>query len=132
MDWDLPDGRWQFARYLVNGVAATLVHYGVLVLLVEVGNFSSASLANLVAAFAGITFSFIGSRHFVFRAQHGDWRLQFRRFVLLYAILAAGHAAVLFVWSDQLGYDFRFGFVLATGLQMLTSFLANKLVVFGS
>jgi putative flippase GtrA len=130
MDWYLPESRWQFARYLVNGVAATLVHYGVLTLLVEVVRLPSAGLANLLAAMVGIMASFIGSRYFVFRAQHGDWRSQAQRFAVVYAILAVVHAAVLFLWTDQLGYDFRIGFVLATGLQMTISFLANKLLVF--
>jgi putative flippase GtrA len=130
MDWYLPESRWQFARYLVNGVAATLVHYGVLTLLVEVVRVPSAGLANFLAAIVGIMASFIGSRYFVFRAQDGDWRSQAQRFAVVYAILAVVHAAVLFAWTDQLGYDFRIGFGLATGLQMTISFLANKLLVF--
>jgi putative flippase GtrA len=132
MDLYLPESRWQFARYLVNGAAATLVHYGVLALLMEVARLPSAGLANLLAATVGITTSFIGSRCFVFRAGRGDWRSQAQRFAVVYAILAVMHAAVLFVWTDQLGLDFRIGFLLATGLQMTISFLANKLLVFSS
>ena len=46
-----------FARYVVNGVVATLVHYGVLVLLLQVAGVSSAGLASLAAAAGGIACS---------------------------------------------------------------------------
>jgi putative flippase GtrA len=130
MDRVLADTRWQFARYVANGTAATLVHYGVLVLLLDVAGFRSAGAANLVAAIVGITFSFMGSRYFVFDARHGEWRHQFRRFVVVYSTLALVHASVLLFWTDQFGYDFRIGFVLATGLQVMISFIANRFLVF--
>jgi len=130
MEGTLANARWQFARYVANGVAATLVHYGVLVLLLEVIGFRSAGGANFAAAVVGITFSFLGSRYFVFDASHGDWRRQFWRFFLVYAILALAHAGVLLVWTDWFGYDFRMGFLLATGLQVMISFIANRTLVF--
>jgi putative flippase GtrA len=130
MERVLADSRRLFARYVVNGAAATIVHYGVLVLELDVAGFRSAGAANLLAAIMGIAFSFIGSRYFVFDARNGDWRHQFWRFVAVYAILAFMHASVLFIWTDQFGYDFRIGFIVATGLQMMISFIANRFLVF--
>ncbi|MEW9834469.1 GtrA family protein [Mesorhizobium marinum] len=130
MDRPRADARRQFARYLANGIAATAAHYSVLVFLLEVVGVPSAGAANFVAAVVGITVSFLGSRYFVFEAGDGDWSGQLWRFVLIYAMLAVLHAGVLFVWTDRLGYDFRIGFLIATGLQVMISFVANRTLVF--
>jgi len=45
-------------------------------------------------------------------------------------VIALLHATVMYVWADRLGFDYRIGFVLATGMQMAFSFMANKLLVF--
>ena len=57
----------QVARYIVNGLFATAVHYGVLTFCLTVLQLPSAGVANLIAAVFGITASFFGSRYFVFR-----------------------------------------------------------------
>ncbi len=74
--------------------------------------------------------SFLGSRYFVFRGQQGSVVKQGSLFLLVYAAIAVLHALVMYVWADRLGYDYRIGFLLATGMQMAFSFLANKFVVF--
>lgn len=120
----------QLVRYLVNGVLATVVHYGVLRFNIEVLQITPAALANGIAALFGITTSFLGSRYFVFRGREGSLARQGVLFLLVYAAIALLHALVMYVWADRLGHDYRVGFVLATGMQMAFSFLANKLVVF--
>ena len=58
------------ARYIVNGLVATAVHFAILTFNLEVVHMASAGLANFVAALCAISVSFMGSRHFVFRAAH--------------------------------------------------------------
>jgi putative flippase GtrA len=120
----------QIARYVVNGLAATAVHYGVLSICIEVLKFPSAGLSNLVAACFGITASFFGSRHFVFRRPDEAIGQQAARFGMLYAGIAVLHALVLALWTDWLGRDYRWGFFLATGLQVALSYWGNKRLVF--
>lgn len=120
----------QLVRYLINGVVATAVHYGVLQFNIEVLHVQLASVANAIAAVFGITVSFIGSRYFVFRGQQSSVVRQGAHFVLVYVLIALLHAAVMYVWADYLGMDYRIGFLLATGMQMVLSFLANKFLVF--
>ncbi|WP_367381297.1 GtrA family protein [Stenotrophomonas cyclobalanopsidis] len=120
----------QVVRYLINGVVATAVHYGVLQFNIEVLYVQLASVANAIAAVFGITVSFIGSRYFVFRGQQSSVVRQGAHFVLVYVLIALLHAAVMYVWADYLGMDYRIGFLLATGMQMVLSFLANKFLVF--
>jgi putative flippase GtrA len=120
----------QAARYIVNGIAATAVHYAVLQFNLGVLHIPYAGLANLIAAGFGITTSFLGSRYFVFRAHAGSFRCQFARFGLLYACIALLHGSVLWVWTDLNQLDFRVGFLIATALQVVLSFWGNKVLVF--
>lgn len=120
----------QVVRYLINGVVATVVHYGVLQFNIEVLNIQLASVANAIAAVFGITVSFIGSRYFVFRGQQSSVVKQGAHFIMVYVLIALLHATVMYVWADYLGMDYRIGFLLATGMQMVLSFLANKFLVF--
>lgn len=120
----------QLIRYLINGVIATLAHYGVLRFNIEVLNIPLAGVANAIAAVFGIAVSFFGSRYFVFRGQQGSVVKQGSMFIAVYACIALLHALVMYVWTDRLGYDYRIGFLLATGMQMAFSFLANKFLVF--
>ena len=52
------------------------------------------------------------------------------RFSGLYGAIALLHGAVLLVWSDYFGLDYRAGFLLATVLQVSLSYLGNKFLVF--
>ena len=120
----------QAARYILNGLVATAVHYGVLSFCLEVLKLPSAGLANLVAAAFGITVSFVGSRYFVFRRPDEPIGQQAARFGALYAAIACLHALVLALWTDYFGFDYRWGFLLATGLQVVLSYWGNKALVF--
>jgi putative flippase GtrA len=125
-----PATRGQFFRYVVNGLLATGVHFTVLTINLEVLQLAYAGVANLIAAAFGIAASFIGSRYFVFAGRGAPLLPQAAKFALLYAAIAALHGAVLFGWTDRLKFDYRIGFLIATGLQMLLSFYGNKLLVF--
>lgn len=122
--------RSQVVRYLINGVIATAVHYGILKFNIEVLHIPLAGVANAIAAVFGITVSFLGSRYFVFPGRPGSVARQGMLFIAVYAAIALLHALVMYVWSDWLGNDYRIGFLLATGMQMVFSFLANKFLVF--
>ena len=117
-------------RYLVNGLAATGVHFGTLVFNLHVLQVPSAGLANMLAAVAGITTSFFGSRYFVFAAGDKPVMKQAARFVSLYASIAILHGVVLFGWTDLLRFDYRLGFLIATALQVAMSYCGNKTLVF--
>jgi putative flippase GtrA len=120
----------QFFRYVLNGIVATLVHFGVLILNIEVFDWKSAGLSNLVASVFGIATSFVGSRYFVFAGSAVGVKTQLWRFLTLYALLAAMHGLFMYVWTDRFEFNYLIGFVLATGIQVLSSYFGNKLVVF--
>lgn len=120
----------EILRYGINGIVATAVHYAVLIFNLEMLSLSSAGLANMVAALFGISTSFIGSRYFVFRKTDESILPQAAKFGGLYIAFAVVHGAVLFIWTDRLGYDYRLGFILATAFQITGSYLGNRFLVF--
>lgn len=121
----------ELTRFVVNGLAATAVHFGVLTFNLKVLGFGSAGLANVCAAVFGITASFLGSRFYVFAASSRQpWLPQAVKFSGLYGAIALLHGLVLWLWTDRLGLDYRLGFVIATGLQVTLSYLGNKFLVF--
>lgn len=120
----------QLIRFVINGLAATAVHYGVLHVCIEMLHVPLAALANGVAAVFGITASFLGNRYFVFQGQTTSAVRQGSMFLMVYATIALLHTLLMFAWADWLGLDYRIGFVLITGVQMVLSFLINKFVVF--
>lgn len=120
----------ELGRYLVNGLLATAIHYGVLSFNIKVLGMPSAGMANFFAAWFGIAASFIGSRFFVFRKRSTPWGPQAIRFLALYASIACLHGLLLFVWTDVFQLNYSVGFLLATVLQTLLSYVGNKLLVF--
>ena len=120
----------QSVRYLINGLAATAVHFAVLTFNLQVLGWGSAGVANLVAAVFGIAASFLGSRYFVFRGSVEPLSKQIYRFIFLYAAIALLHGALMYVWADHYRLNYIAGFVVATGMQVLCSYWGNKRMVF--
>ena len=120
----------QSVRYLINGLAATAVHFAVLTFNLTVLGWRSAGIANLVAAVFGITASFLGSRYFVFQGSTEPLFKQVYRFIFLYAAIALLHGALMYVWADHYNLNYIAGFIVATGMQVLCSYWGNKRMVF--
>lgn len=117
-------------RYLINGVFATLVNYGILNFNMLILDMKSAGIANFIAAIFGIVTSFMGSRYFVYKNHTNTATSQIVRFLLLYGFIAVLSGFVLYVWSDLYGMSYQIGFVIATFVQMFFSYFGNKVLVF--
>ena len=120
----------EIVKYIINGLFATIIHYVILTVNMEIIGFKSAGLANFVAAFFGIFSSFMGNRYFVFKAIDRPFLKQSVAFILLYSFIAIIHGAILYVWTDLYYLDYRIGFVIASVVQFILSFSGNKLFVF--
>lgn len=120
----------EIVKYIINGLLATIIHYVILTVNMEIIGFKSAGLANFVAAFFGIFSSFMGNRYFVFKAIDKPFLKQSIVFILLYSLIAIIHGAILYVWTDLYYLDYRIGFVIASVVQFILSFSGNKLFVF--
>jgi len=120
----------EIVRYILNGIVATLVHYGLLNFNILVLGIAPVGLANFIAALFGIITSFIGSRYFVYKTHTNSLFDQIFNFYILYLCIAVLHGFVLYVWTDRYGLNYHLGFVCASILQVLLSYLGNKLLVF--
>jgi putative flippase GtrA len=69
-------------------------------------------------------------RHFVFRSITQSILQQAIWFLPLYAGLAIMHGVLLFAWTDLFSFDYRLGFLIAVGLQVIIGYIANKRLVF--
>jgi putative flippase GtrA len=120
----------ELVRYGINGVVATGAHFATLTFNLEVLGFASAGWANFCAAFVGIGVSFLGSRYFVYPRTGQTFLAEAMRFAGLYGAIAVLHGLVLSGWTDWLRLDYRWGFLIATGMQVSLSYLGNKFLVF--
>lgn len=120
----------EIIRYILNGLLATGVHYGILNFNIHIVGFQSYGIANFIAAIFGITCSFLGSRYFVYKGHTNSLKSQILRFGLLYTFLALLHGFVLYIWSDMYNLSYHIGFLLATFLQISLSYIGNKVLVF--
>lgn len=102
----------------------------VLVLLMDTAGFRSAGLANALAACFGISTAFLGNKYLVFESAKGGVCRQGFRFGLLYASMACLHGGILLIWSDIGKLDYRAGFIMATGMQVIINYWGSKLLVF--
>lgn len=120
----------ELLRYGINGMVATVVHFAVLSLNLNVLGFQSAAAANVLAAVFGIAASFMGSRYFVFPQTGETIITQAIKFSGLYGFIALLHGLTLLVWTDWYGLDYRLGFLIATVVQISLSYFGNKFLVF--
>jgi putative flippase GtrA len=120
----------QPSRFVLNGLIATAVHYGVLVLCLQGLGLASAGIANTLAAGVGVTVSFLGSRHFVFRRSDTPLLGQMSRFWLLYVALALIQGGWLFLWTDLARLDYRVGFLVGILFQAIGSYVGGSRWVF--
>jgi putative flippase GtrA len=117
-------------RYIINGLFATSIHYIALTINIEIYDMKSAGIANFIAALFGISISFLGNRYYVFRSRNKPLVNQSIMFFGLYTLISLIHGAVVYLWTDLQGFDYRLGFIIASVIQFIISYLGNKLLVF--
>ena len=116
-------------RFVLNGLFATAVHYGVLAGLIEGAGMASAALANALAAVCGIAVSYVGNRGFVLRSR-APHRRAGARFLGCYAAVVSLHGGAMALWADIGGLDYRIGFLLFTAAAAVLTYLLNRFFVF--
>ncbi len=120
----------ELSRYILNGCIATIFHYIMLSFSIEILELHSAGIANLIASFLAINFSYVGNRCFVFRPTYEPILKQYYKFLYFYGVIAAINGSLFFIWTDYLGFDYKVGFLLALMLQVILGYFINKKIVF--
>lgn len=119
----------RLARYAVVGGAATVVHYALLVLLVEAAHWP-AWLAAGLGAIVGAQVAYLGNRRYTFEHRGAIARSwpRFQGTALAGALLGMALVAL----AQRLGWHYLVGQVLATGVVMLVTFAINRRWTFRS
>jgi putative flippase GtrA len=117
----------QFSRFLAVGVAATAVHYGVLIALVEAWG-TDPVLATTAGFVAAVLLSYVLNRRYTFDREpaFGSGLLKYYGAVSMGLVLNAGVMAVLTRW----GAHYLLAQVAASAVALVWNFLAARLIVF--
>ena len=118
-----PPVPWRFARYASVGIVGTTAHYVVLIGLVQ-GSGLHPVPASTAGAVLGTLVNYALNYHFTFNSSRSH-RRAFPRFVAVAGVGVLINAAVLALSIDALGLNYLVGQVIATGVVLLTGFLAN-------
>lgn len=114
-----------FARYTFTGGAATAVHFGVLLLLVEAVHVA-AGWAAAIGAVAGAAMAYLGNRRFVFAESRTSHRHALPRFLTVAALGAALSGLVVWLGGAALGVHYLAAQVVATALVLVLTYRLNR------
>jgi putative flippase GtrA len=118
-----------FARFTINGLVATCVHYVAMVFAIHVLGILWYSLAYAFAFLFAVVTSFWGNKRFVFKnTQVQDF--QFVRFVSLYVTLLFITSLTMWAVSDYGGFHYNVGFIIALMLQFIGGYLGSRYLIF--
>ena len=128
-DRSFPDGAMnplarQFAAFSGVGVVAAVVHYSVLIGLVESGSAEPVP-ANLAAYLAGGVVSYALNRRYAFRSDRAHAEATWR-FAVVAGIGFLLTGLFTHLLHDRLGAPYVLAALMTTGVVMLWSFAANR------
>jgi putative flippase GtrA len=117
----------QLSRFLAVGFAATVVHYGILVALVEAWHVHPV-WATSIGFVTAVLLSYVLNRRFTFDREpaFAPGLLQYYAAVSMGLVLNAGVMAALTAW----GAHYLLAQVVATTVAFVWNFLAARLIVF--
>lgn len=132
----------QFLKYVVIGVSGALVDFGLLFIQIYILKFNpffqvhigafeiNISGANAISAFTAIVFSFIFQRSWAFKAKDGAVMGQVYRYIGAVTFTYI-YTNILFGFLVQnIGITEMLSKLLVTFIQMVTSYLLYKFIVF--
>ena len=119
----------QFSRFLAVGAVTTIVHYGVLIALVEALG-AHPVLATTAGFLVAALLSYVLNRRYTFDHEpaFGAGLLKYYAALSIGLLLNAGVMAALTQW----GVHYVLAQVVATGVALVWNFTAARLVVFRS
>lgn len=117
----------QFSRFLAVGVATTIVHYGVLIALVEAWDVHPV-LGTTAGFIAAVFLSYLLNRQYTFdtRPTFGSGLLKYYASVSMGLVINAGLMALLTGW----GANYIFAQIIASGAALVWNFIAARFLVF--
>ena len=121
----------QISAFLIVGSLATIVHYGLMISLVE-GQGWTYLPATLIGFLGGATVSYLLNRRHTYSRQmrrhsEASWRF------LIVATTGFGLTFVSgYIFVNLLGFPYIFGQMITTGIVLVWNFTANRIWTFKS
>lgn len=119
----------QFSRFFGVGVVAAVVHYGLLIALVELARIAVVP-ATLFGYVAGGVASYILNRRLTYTTTRGHVAAGWR-FALVAGVGFLITGAIMHVFVDRLGAPYLPAQLVTTGIVLIWSFFAHKWFSFG-
>jgi|CXWL01.1.fsa_nt_gi putative flippase GtrA len=117
----------QIVRFALVGVAATAVHFAVLIALVELAGLGPVA-ATTLGYIVGIAVSYTLNRLYTFKSD-APVGSSFLKFALLYGVSAFLNAGIVAMLTEQRLW-YLLAQVIATGLVLIWNFVGARFVVF--
>jgi len=114
-----------FIRYSLTGAAATVVHYAVLLALVERLGVAAAPAAG-IGALCGAAVAYLGSRHFTFKGSDAPHGRAVPRFVLVALAGAALNSLIVWTGTQAFAWHYLAAQALATLLVLVLGYQLNR------
>lgn len=115
----------QFFLYVLVGCAATLVHYTMLVVLVETTSLAAAP-ATFIGAISGAVVSFMLNHNVTFSRNNAHTQTALMRFLVTAAGGAAVSAALVWMCVQLFSWHYLVAQTLATVLLLLLTYQINR------
>ena len=115
-------------RFGVVGVTATIVHVGMVVLLVEVLGLAPI-WANALGFLTALPVSYVGNFHWTFGAE-GQHRRRIPRFAFTQTSGLAGSQAIMFLVVDVMGLHYGIALATAVAIVPASTYLMSRIWVF--
>jgi putative flippase GtrA len=112
-----------FSRYLVSGSLATLTHFGVLILLVEIWG-TRPTLASAIGFTVSIFVNYTLQYHWTFRSAVAH-RVAFARYLVVTVTMLGVNTGIFWCLNELLGVLYILSQVVATGIVFLFNFTIN-------
>jgi putative flippase GtrA len=120
----------QVLWFVVAGSAATVAHYGALILLVE-GGFAGPAAGALAGYCCGGAVSYVLNRRLAFRSGRRH-REALWRFAVVAGVGFGLTGLAMAGFTSRLGWPYLPAQIVTTGLVMMWSFTAHRLWTFGA
>lgn len=115
----------QMIRFGITGSMATLLHFAVVVLLVETQHMYPLT-ANIFGFFTGFIVSFSGHRFWTFSETTRTVRASLPRFFLIAALNFAGNQTLYYLLLEKLHMHYTIALIIVLGVMAAITYCLSK------
>jgi putative flippase GtrA len=120
---------WQLARFGIVGLSAAVVHFSVVVLLVE-SHHMQPLIANIIGFCTAFQISYWGHRQWTFNGTTQKHTIAFPRLLLVSVLAFIANEGMFYLLMEQFALPYPVALILVLSILPLVVFVVNKLWVF--